>query len=133
MAFLEQCVALKTPVMEAEFALDERSQLSLYDCLVPTLKEHRRFKINLQDNFNINDFKTQQRVKELEWNLHQSRLPHLEKKNEMLEAKVKQLEDELSIVNWYISIMEDGINTKEVVKNYQALKIEHEKLRRFTS
>ena len=57
--YLERCFALKTPVMEAEFALDERSALSLYDCLIPTLKEHRRFKINLQDKFNINDFKTQ--------------------------------------------------------------------------
>ena len=69
MAFLEKCYALKTPVMEAEFALDERSPLSLYDCLVPVLKEHRRFKINLQDKFNINDFKSQQRVKQLEWEL----------------------------------------------------------------
>ena len=59
MVHLEQCLAQKTPVMEAEFALDERSALSLYDCLVPTLKEHRRFKISLLDKFNINDFKAQ--------------------------------------------------------------------------
>ena len=63
LGYLEQCFALKTPIMEAEYALDERSPLSLYDCLVPTLKEHRRFKINLNDKFNIPDFKTQQRVK----------------------------------------------------------------------
>lgn len=44
-AHLERLVALKTPVMEAEYAIDERSALSLYDCLVPALKEHRRFKV----------------------------------------------------------------------------------------
>ena len=27
--------------MEAEYVLDEQTALSLYDCLVPTLKEHR--------------------------------------------------------------------------------------------
>ena len=38
--YLEKSLALKSPVMEAEFATDERSALSLYDCLVPMLKEH---------------------------------------------------------------------------------------------
>ena len=38
----EQLSSVKTPVMEAEFAIDERSALSLYDCMVPRLKEHRR-------------------------------------------------------------------------------------------
>ena len=61
-AYLELAYVQKTPVMEAEFALDERSALSLYDCLTPTLKEHRRFKINIEDKFSINDFKTQQKL-----------------------------------------------------------------------
>jgi len=56
---LEKCLAQKNPVMEAEFALDETSALSLYDCLIPTLKEHQRIKINLGDKFNIYDFKIQ--------------------------------------------------------------------------
>ena len=41
----ERAYALKTPVMEAEFAHDERSALSLYDCLIPRIREHRRLKI----------------------------------------------------------------------------------------
>lgn len=69
LGYLEQCFALKTPVMEAEYALDERTSLGLYDCLVPMLKEHRRFKINFEEKFSVNDFKTQQRVKELEYEL----------------------------------------------------------------
>ena len=34
----EILLAQKTPVFEAEYALDERTPLSLYDCLVPKLK-----------------------------------------------------------------------------------------------
>ena len=40
--FAEQLSSVKTPVMEAEFAIDERSPLSLFDCIIPRLKEHRR-------------------------------------------------------------------------------------------
>ena len=58
MAYLELYAAQRTPVMEAEHALDEQTPLKLYDCLVPMLKEHRRFKINLSDKFSIADFKT---------------------------------------------------------------------------
>lgn len=57
-AFLEEVVALKTPVMEAEYALDERTALSLYDCLTPTLKEHRKFKIRSTNHqLSIDDFR----------------------------------------------------------------------------
>ena len=41
----EAALALKGPIMEAEHALDERSPLSLYDCLIPQIKELRRFKL----------------------------------------------------------------------------------------
>ena len=41
----ERALALKTPVREAEFALDDSSALELYDCLLPLIKEHRRFEI----------------------------------------------------------------------------------------
>ena len=34
----EILLAQKSPVFEAEYALDERTPLSLYDCLVPNLK-----------------------------------------------------------------------------------------------
>lgn len=42
---LEAMLALKGPVMEAEYAIDERTSLVLYDCLKPMIKENRRFKI----------------------------------------------------------------------------------------
>ena len=39
----EFLLALKGPVHEAEFAIEEKSPLVLYDCLIPTLRENRRF------------------------------------------------------------------------------------------
>ena len=41
----ERNLALKSPVMEAEYAMDDRTALSLYDCLIPKLREHRKLKI----------------------------------------------------------------------------------------
>lgn len=40
-AIFEKAYMLKTPVLEVEFAHDDRSPLSLYDCLIPKLREHR--------------------------------------------------------------------------------------------
>jgi len=79
--------------MEAEFAIDERSALSLYDCLVPRIKEHRRSKINMQDKFSINELKELQYTKELELELQRSQMPKLMEENGLLYDKVKQLED----------------------------------------
>ena len=56
---LEIAYAQKTPVMEAENVLDERNELCFFDCLIPRLKEHRRFKLLKDDEFSIADFKTQ--------------------------------------------------------------------------
>ena len=57
------CAAGVVGVMEAEYAIDDTNKLSLFDCLIPKLKENRRFKIKKDDVFSIADFKTQQRVK----------------------------------------------------------------------
>ena len=43
--------------MEAEYAIDERTCLELYDCLVPRIKEHRRFKLLKDAEFSIADFR----------------------------------------------------------------------------
>ena len=48
---LEVALALKSPVMEAENAIDDRTALSLYDCLIPKLKEQRRFRFDKNDKF----------------------------------------------------------------------------------
>ena len=52
--------------MEAEYALDDRSPLELFNCLVPKLYEHRRFSLKKDEKFSIADFKSQQAVFKLQ-------------------------------------------------------------------
>ena len=68
---LEIALAQKTPVMQAEHAIDDTNLLSTFDCLIPKLKEHRRFKLLKDTEFSIADVKAQQRVKQLEYELEQ--------------------------------------------------------------
>ena len=68
---------MKTPVMEAEFAIDDRSLLSLYDCLVPKLVENRRFRIKKEDAFSIADFKAQVTIRQLEFDTASLKVPKL--------------------------------------------------------
>ena len=49
-------------------------------------------------------------------------MPGLTKENNELKKKVEILESCLSIVEWYLAVMEDGVDTREVVKNYYDLK-----------
>ena len=41
----EHAFTLTGPVLDAEYALDDRTPLNFYDCLIPRLREHRKFKI----------------------------------------------------------------------------------------
>ena len=45
----------------------------------------------------------------------------MEKDNETLKEKVNQLESELRIVKWYLEIMEKGVDTQNLVKEYGIL------------
>ena len=47
--------------------------------------------------------------------------------NVELKAKVENLESEFGILQWYLSVMEDGVDTKEVVKDYAMLKADNER------
>ena len=40
----------------------------------------------------------------------------------MLKARINQLEEEVGCVKWYINVMEEGIDTKEVVEQYRILR-----------
>ena len=63
MVYLEQMVALKTPVMQAEHVIDDTTALSFYDCLIPKLREHRRFRVFAETPFSVSDFKAQLKVR----------------------------------------------------------------------
>ena len=47
------------------------------------------------------------------------------KENVALKVKVNRLEEELSSVDWYIEVMEHGVDTKNIAKEYALLKKEH--------
>ena len=123
--YLEQAISLKTPVMEAEYAIDDRSPLDLYNCLVPKLQEQRRFTIHQE--FSIADFKAQQKIFQMQLELENQRLPRMEIENAGMRTRINQLEKELEIVQWYLDVLEQGIDTKQIVKEFVKLMKEHKK------
>ena len=53
----EKALALRTPVREAEYALDDWTPFRLYDCLLPMIKEKRRFIVTKDMKLSANDYK----------------------------------------------------------------------------
>ena len=43
--FFEKAYIMRSPALECEFAHDERTQLSLYDSVIPKLREHNKLRI----------------------------------------------------------------------------------------
>ena len=78
---LEVLLAQKTPVMQAEHCIDDRTALNFYNCLVPKIKENRRYRIQKDSVFSIADFKEQAKVRQFEYELEQKELPALLKQN----------------------------------------------------
>ena len=97
---MEQMVALKTPVSEAEHAIDERTALSLYDCLIPKLKEYRKFRIQVEDKdkLKIDDFKAQLMVRHLDFEIVKRKMPELISENREMKFKLIQQDKEFEIV-----------------------------------
>ena len=60
----EQAYATTTPALEAEYAHDERTALTLYDSLIPRLREYRRLKLQpeIHKKDLVQDLKTQERI-----------------------------------------------------------------------
>ena len=60
-------------------------------------------------------------------------MPRLLEENTMLNAKVKQQDKELEVVKWYFEILEEGVDTKQLVKEYQTIKNDHRQLEKASS
>ena len=60
-------------------------------------------------------------------------MPRLLEENTMLNAKVKQQDKELEVVKWYIEILEEGVDTKQLAQEYQKLKKDHRQLEKSSS
>ena len=72
--------------------------------------------------------KAQQRVRELEWHLEQKALPKLQAENKVLKEKLTAMTNEFHILQWYLSVMEDGVDTREIVKEYYDLRKKNKRL-----
>ena len=94
----ERAYAMKSPVMEAEYAHDERSALGLYDCLIPTLREHRQLMIRPElyaSKYMITDLKAKKSIMEIEEKNAVKRLQSVEEENSMLREKVFHLKRDI--------------------------------------
>ena len=58
----------------------------------------------------------------MQWKVAQSRVPGLEAENYQLKGQVRMKENELSCIKFWIDLMEDGIDTKQLVKEYSIIK-----------
>ena len=72
---------MKTPVMEAEHAIDDCTAMSLYDCLIPKLREQRRFRIKKDDKFSIADFKAIVTIRKLDHDIKMAETSKLTEEN----------------------------------------------------
>ena len=123
---LENRLSSKTPVLEAENAVDDRTALSMYDCLIPRLKEHRRFKIFKDSIMTTADFQAIQAVREIERELKIAQLPSVKAELQIEKKKTTQLKEEFDVIQWYITLFEDGKDSKEVIEEYYELREIHE-------
>ena len=67
-------------------------------------------------------------MRQLEWDIKCADLPKIQEENEMLRQKVSDLEDKCGIVGFYQQIVDDGIDTKDLVEKYGQLKKDFDKL-----
>lgn len=58
----EQAAIQKSHVNEAEYAIDDRTALSLFDCIVPRLREHTIFKIRPTISIEMKDMEVNEKV-----------------------------------------------------------------------
>lgn len=47
--------------------------------------------------------------------------------------QVMRLEEDLKVVQWYMEVLERGIDTKDVIQEFTALQSDHKKLKKSTS
>ena len=76
----------------------------------------------------MNDFRVLFDIKRIELETQKIQLPKYVAENKILKKKVDQLESELEIVNWYLTILEKGIDTQKIVEEYDNLQKSYNKM-----
>lgn len=77
------------------------------------------------DRFSIDDFRAQLQVRRLEEERELRAMPKLIEENQMLREKNQLLENGTEVFNWYISVLEEGLDTREITGKYFKLKNKH--------
>ena len=52
----------------------------------------------------------------MELELQKKELPLLKEENIQLRTKIKMMENNCDIIKWYLEVMEEGVDTKDVIK-----------------
>ena len=61
-------------------------------------------------------------VKRLELDIINKDLPYLAEEKVYMQQGIDQLKQETEIVDWYIKVVEDGLDTKQLMQDYYAEK-----------
>ena len=128
MKIAEAIAAQSYPVYEQRLSADAQSQFRLYDCLVPTLKHQLRVPKSLLPKDYQADLKLQidyKRAKEATKLFDTRKLNH---ETQILRDKVKQLEDELESVDWYIKWERMGKTPRQFILEMDEMVAENVKL-----
>ena len=124
---------MTSPVLEAEYAHDERNPLNLYDCLVPRLREYRRLKV--QPEFQhidlVNDIKTREHIREMELQLELVSQPRIEAERKHLYNKIVHLEHEAELIIWLEKIVHENfkLDAEDIMVRFHKIQEEFKQYR----
>ena len=111
--------AAKLSIDEVDYLFkSEQYGLKLYDSIVLELEEHQKVKKMSLEARLVYQKEKQQNKEEAEGR----QIDHLKQVNKILEERNRQLEEEMNLIQWYIAVMEDGKDTKEVLEDYVRMK-----------
>ena len=77
----------------------------------------------------IEDYRAQAEARRLEIDILNHQTPALKKENHELKLKLQTAQENSKTVDWYLRVMEEGIDTKEIVQKYFSLKDEFKDLK----
>ena len=102
--------------------------MGLYNPLIAGAKEHRRIIIPKASQISIEDVNAKSEALRYQHGIDSMNVKKVRKENEKLRFEHRMKEYKLEILNWYLEVMEEGIDTKEVTHKYLELKKKHNQL-----
>ena len=122
----------QAPCFEATFAINARSVLRLYDCIVPQVKQLgircTRCK-DEREQAGIHD--PPMTDEEVQSYLGFWQKSETENANKEYVREIKQLKNELELVDYYTEYMEKGLCSKELMRRHMVLEKQHQRLKKY--